>query len=48
MLGIIQEVLGFRPFFLRGLWAAAGEGCLICLAFNIKRIHTLYQTKGLL
>jgi len=26
---------------LRGLAAAAGEWCLVCLAFNLKRLHKL-------
>jgi hypothetical protein len=26
---------------LRGLAAATGEWCLVCLAFNFKRMHTL-------
>ena len=34
VIGIIKEVLGFRQFSLRGLAAAAGEWCLVCLAFN--------------
>jgi transposase len=41
VLGIIKEVLGFRQFWLRGLWAAAGEWSLVCLAFNLKRWHRL-------
>jgi len=41
VLGIITEVLGFRQFSLRGVEAAAGEWCLVCLAFNLKRFHTL-------
>ena len=41
VLGIIKDILGFRQFSLRGLWAAAGEWCLVCLAFNLKRLHTL-------
>jgi transposase len=41
VLGIITEVLGFRQFSLRGHEAAAGEWCLVCLAFNLKRFHTL-------
>jgi hypothetical protein len=41
VLGIIKDSLGFRQFSLRGLWAAAGEWCLVCLAFNLKRLHTL-------
>jgi len=43
VIGIIKEVLGFRQFSLRGLIAAAGEWCLVCLAFNIKRLHVLLQ-----
>ncbi len=41
VLGIIKDLLGFRQCSLRGLWAAAGEWCLVCLAFNLKRLHTL-------
>jgi len=41
VIGLIKEVLGFRQFSLRGLGAAAGEWCLICLAFNLKRLHVL-------
>ena len=41
VIGIIKEVLGFRQFSLRGEVAAAGEWCLVCLAFNLKRLHSL-------
>jgi transposase len=41
VIGIIKEVLGFRQFSLRGLIAAAGEWCLVCLAWNLKRLHKL-------
>jgi transposase len=41
VIGIIKEVLGFRQFSLRGLVAVAGEWCLVCLAFNLKRLHGL-------
>jgi transposase len=41
VIGIIKEVLGFRQFSLRGAQAAAGEWCLVCLAYNLKRLHTL-------
>jgi len=41
VIGIIKEVLGFRQFSLRGLATAAGEWCLVCLAFNLKRLHVL-------
>src|SRR2546423_10854967 len=41
VIGIIKEVLGFRQFSLRGTTAAVGERGLVCLAFNLKRFHTL-------
>jgi hypothetical protein len=41
VLGIIKEVLGFRQFSLRGLGKVAGEWCLVCLAYNVKRYHSL-------
>src|SRR5258706_199505 len=44
VIGIIKEVLGFRQFSLRGIQAAAGEWCLVCLAFNLKRFHILSGT----
>jgi transposase len=43
VIGIIKEVLGFRQFSLRGEKAVAGEWCLVCLAFNLKRLHSLLQ-----
>src|SRR3989304_1476738 len=42
VIGIIKEVLGFRQFSLRGLRGATGEWCLVCLAFNLKRLHVLW------
>ena len=39
--GIIKEVLGFRQFSLRGEAGARGEWVLVCLAYNLKRLHTL-------
>lgn len=41
VLGIIKDLLGVRPFSLRGLGAAAGAGCLVGIACNLKRLHTL-------
>jgi transposase len=41
VIGLIKEVLGFRQFSLRGLGAVAGEWCLVCLAFNLRRLHVL-------
>jgi transposase len=42
VIGVIKEVLGFRQFSLRGLFAADGEWTLVCLAYNLKRLHTLH------
>jgi transposase len=41
VIGIIKETLGFRQFSLRGLANVRGEWLLVCLAYNIKRLHTL-------
>ena len=41
VIGIIKEVLGFRQFSLRGLDAVRGEWGLVCLAFDLKRWHSL-------
>jgi transposase len=41
VIGIIKEVLGFRQFSLRGLRKVAGEWCLVCVAYNLKRFHSL-------
>ena len=41
VIGLIKEVLGFRQFSLRGLFPASGEWTLVCLAYNLKRLHTL-------
>jgi transposase len=39
--GIIKSVLGFRRFLLRGLAKASLEWELVCLAYNLKRLHRL-------
>jgi transposase len=41
VIGIIKETLGFRQFSLRGTAAVAGEWCLVCLAYDLKRLHML-------
>jgi hypothetical protein len=41
VIGIIKEILGFRQFSLRGLLKAAGEWNLVCIGYNLKRLHTL-------
>lgn len=39
--GIIKEILGFRRFSLRGLAKVSLEWDLVCLAYNLKRLHRL-------
>ena len=39
--GWAKEILGFRRFSLRGLVKVRAEWDLVCLALNLKRIHTL-------
>jgi len=44
--GIIKRVLGFSQFSLRGLHKVSLEWNLVCLAYNLKRLHKLFaQTK---
>jgi hypothetical protein len=45
IIGIIKETMGFRQLSLRGLTKAAGEWGLVCLAFNLRRLHVLMGTK---
>jgi transposase len=39
--GIIKAVMGFRSFLLRGFEAVNGEWRLVCIAWNLKRLHVL-------
>lgn len=39
--GIIKEIMGFRSFLLRGFEAVQGEWKLVCIAWNLKRLHVL-------
>jgi transposase len=39
--GIIKSVLGFRQFLLRGLQSVQHEWTLVCIGWNLKRLHTL-------
>lgn len=39
--GIIKHIMGFRQFMLRGFENAKGEWNLICIAYNLKRMHTM-------
>jgi hypothetical protein len=44
--GIIKHVMGFRQFLLRGLQAVQGEWNLVCIAYNLKRLHVLHVLTG--
>lgn len=39
--GIIKQVMGFRQFSLRSKAKASGEWDLVCLSYNLKRLHQL-------
>lgn len=39
--GIIKHIMGFRQFMLRGFEKAKGEWNLMCIAYNLKRLHTI-------
>lgn len=39
--GIIKSVLGFRQFLLRGVHAVRHEWTLVCIGWNMKRLHRL-------
>jgi len=39
--GIIKAVMGFRSFLLHGYEAAQGEWSLVCMAYNLKKLHIL-------
>ena len=39
--GIIKHIMGFRQFMLRGFEKARGEWDLVCIAYNLRRLHTI-------
>lgn len=39
--GVIKQVMGFRQFLIRGLETVTGEWTLVCMAYNLKRLHVL-------
>jgi len=43
VVGIIKRVLGFEQFSLRGLQKVALEWNLVCVAYNLKRLHQLLK-----
>jgi hypothetical protein len=42
--GLIKEVMGFRQFSLRGFESVKGEWDLVCIAWNLKRLHVLAKS----
>lgn len=39
--GVIKHIMGFRQFMLRGFEKAKGEWNLMCIAYNLKRLHIM-------
>ena len=39
--GILKAAMGFRQFLMRGPVKVATEWTLVCLAYNLRRLHTL-------
>jgi len=39
--GVIKAVMGFRQFLLRSIESVKGEWNLVCIAWNLKRLHAL-------
>ena len=44
--GTIKEAMGFRQFHLRGHPKVDLEWCLVCLAFNVRRLFRLASSTG--
>lgn len=44
--GIIKQAIGFRGFMLRGLAKVTSEWNLVCLTYNVKRLHNLTRQKA--
>ena len=42
--GCLRQAVSLRSALLRGLKKVSGEWNLVCLAYNLKRLHTLRQT----
>ena len=39
--GMTKSAMGFRQFMLRGVSKVSTEWTLVCLAYNLRRLHTL-------
>ena len=44
VIGIIKAAMGFRRFSMRGYEKAGLKWTLVCLAYNLKRLHILGAT----
>jgi hypothetical protein len=44
--GVIESVMGFRQFMLRGREKVRNEWTLVCLAWNLKRMAILRLRQG--
>ncbi len=38
--GVIKQAMGFRQFLLRGIEKVRSEWTLVCLAYNLRKLHT--------
>jgi hypothetical protein len=45
--GIIKSVMGFRQFLLRGVEKVGLEWRLVCIAYNLKRLHIMNASQKL-
>jgi len=44
VIGIIQSVMKFRQFLLRGVHHVSGEWDWVCLAYHVRRMHRMQGT----
>jgi len=45
--GIIKQAMGYRQFLLRGIENVRGEWCLLCSAYNLKRMFNLKMQQAI-
>ena len=41
VISILKDTMGFRQFSLRGQDNVTGEWYLVCLSYNLRRLHVL-------
>lgn len=44
--GIIKQAMGFRRFSVRGLGKVASEWTLVCVSYNLRRLHRVMSGKA--